>query len=269
MGTVATVIDDRDRLVSLEVLIEGADPEVVLVPSAMRGASDFADLQAALADAGYSSVALNPRGAGNSRGAIDGITLRDLADDIAFVVTELSHRAVHLVGHALGNIFVRATASYRPDVARTVSVMPCGGHNLAAHPVAPEVVAAVGRCHDHTLDDEERLAALRLAFFAFGNDPRPWLDGWWPGSAGLSAALMQSDPEDWWRGGHVPMLIVQPLEDVMASREVGREAAAALGDRATYVEVEHCGHAILPEQPDLIADHIIRFLGAHPCPSRA
>jgi pimeloyl-ACP methyl ester carboxylesterase len=142
--------------------------------------------------------------------------------------------------------------------------MPCGGHNLTARPVSPEVVAAVGRCHDHALDDEERLAALRLAFFAPGNDPRPWLDGWWPGSAGLAAALMQSDPEEWWRGGHVPMLIVQPLEDVMASPEVGREAAAALGDRATYVEVPHCGHAILPEQPDAIAGHVIRFLRDHP-----
>ena len=30
------------------------------------------------------------------------------------------------------------------------------------------------------------------------------------------------------------------------------------------VEVERCGHAILPEQPEAIARHVIAFLRAHP-----
>jgi pimeloyl-ACP methyl ester carboxylesterase len=58
----------------------------------------------------------------------------------------------------------------------------------------------------------------------------------------------------------VPILIIQPLQDAMAAPEVGREAAAALGPRATYREVPNCGHAILPEQPDVIARHVIDFL---------
>src|SRR5688500_9216108 len=120
----ATVVDDVARGVRLEVLVEGAGEDVVLVPSAMRGATDFAQLQSALADSGYRSVAIHPRGAGNSRGPTEDITIRDLADDVASVVGSLCGRPAHLVGHALGNIIVRATASYRPEVAATVTVMP-------------------------------------------------------------------------------------------------------------------------------------------------
>ncbi len=256
----STILEDAGRGVVLEVLVGGAGPEVVLVPSAMRGGGDFAALQDALCDAGYRSMAVNPRGAGRSAGELDGLTLRDIADDLAFVVGELCGGPAHLVGHALGNILVRATASYRPEVAASVSVMPCGGHDLQAHPVAPDVVAAVSRCHDETLSRSERLAALELAFFAPGNDASVWLDGWWPGAAGIAAALGRSDPEEWWRAGTVPILIIQPLQDAMAAPEVGRQAATALGRRATYREVSNCGHAILPEQPEAIAHHVIEFL---------
>jgi pimeloyl-ACP methyl ester carboxylesterase len=263
MTSVTTLVEDAAADLQLEVLVEGDGPDVVLVPSALRGAADFAQLQTALADAGYRSLAVNPRGAGNSHGPLQDLTLRDVADDIGLVVSRLCRGPAHLVGHALGNTVVRATASYRPEVARTVAVMPCGGHNLGAHPVAPEVLAAFGRCHDPSLPVADRIDALQIAFFAPGNDARVWIDGWWPDSAGISAALANSDPQEWWQAGDAPILIIQPLNDAMASPETGREAAAALGDRATYVEVPNCGHAILPEQPDAIASHVIQFLQVH------
>jgi pimeloyl-ACP methyl ester carboxylesterase len=264
MAAQSTVVEDGVRGVRIEVLVEGNGPDVVLVPSAMRGASDFAMLQAALANAGYRTLAVNPRGAGASTGPFEDITLRDVADDIALVVEDLCDGPVHLVGHALGNTVVRATATYRPEVARSVVVMPCGGHDLGRHPVPPEVTGAVGRCHDETLSVEERLEALRIAFFAAGHDASVWLDGWWPGSAGIGAALARTDPQEWWRGGVTPILIIQPMNDAMAIPAVGREAAAAMGERAEYVEVEECGHAILPEQPEIIAQHVIGFLRAQP-----
>jgi pimeloyl-ACP methyl ester carboxylesterase len=249
--------------VALEVLVEGAGADVVLVPSALRGAQDFDLLQSALSDAGYRSIAVNLRGAGNSRGEVDGLTLRDVADDVAFVVGQICGGRAHLVGHALGNSVVRAMASYRPEVAATVTVMPCGAQHLDRHPMTPEIAAAMGRCHDDSLSEHDRIAALQLAFFAPGNDASVWLDGWWPGAAGNVAALGRSDPEEWWRAGTVPILIIQPLNDAMIPPEVGRSAAAAFGARAAYREVPACGHAILPEQPAVIAGHIIEFLRLH------
>jgi pimeloyl-ACP methyl ester carboxylesterase len=60
------------------------------------------------------------------------------------------------------------------------------------------------------------------------------------------------------------MLVLQPLEDAMAPRQVGLDVLAALDDRVTYVEVPRCGHAILPEQPDVVAASLVAFLRAHP-----
>ena len=133
--------------------------------------------------------------------------------------------------------------------------------NLGEYPVPPEVLVAFPRCHDETLSDAERLDALGWRS-APGNDARSWLGGWWPGSS--FGAVVQTDPEEWWRAGTAPILIVQPREDAMAPTAIGREAVAALGDRATYAEIPLCGHAILPEQPEAIAVNIIAFLGAHP-----
>jgi pimeloyl-ACP methyl ester carboxylesterase len=53
---------------------------------------------------------------------------------------------------------------------------------------------------------------------------------------------------------------MQPLDDVIGPPRVGRELSADLGERARYVEIEQCGHAILPEQPTVVADHLVRFL---------
>lgn len=254
------LIDDAVRGVRLEILVQGTGRDVVLVPSAMRGASDFAHLQMALSGAGYRTLAMNPRGVGRSSGPIEGLTLSDVADDIALVVERLCNGPAHLVGHALGNVCVRAAASFRPEIARTVTVMPCGGHDPAGAVISPEVIVAMPRCHDESLSEAERIEALRTVFFAPGNDPSVWLDNWWPQSAGIAKAISRTDPELWWRGGERPILIIMPLNDSLMSVRAGREVAAALGARATYVEVDHCGHAILPEQPEVVARHVIEFL---------
>ena len=253
------MIDHPDGEVHLEVLVAGSGPDVVLLPSARRGAEDFAVLQRALADAGYRSLAVNPRGAGRSIGPTDGITLRELGNDVAMVIDEFGNGPAHVVGHALGNIVARATGTYRPDVVRSLTLMPPGGHDLARHPVPRIVHAHLRRCDDRSLSDEERLESLRIAFFAPGNDPSSWLEGWWP-TKHVGDAFLASDPAEWWRGGRAPMLIIQPLEDVMGTISAGREFAAAIGDRAQYVELERCGHALLPEQPELVADLVVRFL---------
>ena len=141
--------------------------------------------------------------------------------------------------------------------------MPCGGHDLDRRPPDPGLMAAVRRCHDGSLSDAERMDALRMAFFAPGNDPSVWLDGWWPQAAGTSQAIFRSDPEAWWRAGDGPILIIMPLNDALYPAEAGRDVATALGDRATYVEIDNCGHALLPEQPQAIAQNLIDFLDRH------
>jgi pimeloyl-ACP methyl ester carboxylesterase len=250
--------------VRLEVRVHGAEPGLVLLPSANRSAEDFDHLAALLLESGHASVAVNPRGVAGSTGPLEGLTLRDLADDVAGVAERLTGGPVHVVGHALGNTIARATATYRPASVRSLALLACGGHDLERHQPSPPVMAAFAKCFDETQSEAERLAAMQTAFFADGNDPRPWLQGWWPSGHAIGEAMRRTDWREWWQAGDAPVLIVQPFEDAMGPLEVGRELALALGRRARYVELMHCGHAILPERPEQVAavlDDYLRDLG--------
>ena len=66
----------------LEVLVDGAGPSIVLLPSLGRGAHDFDPIAERLADAGFRALRPQPRGIGRSTGRWDGLKLEDLAADI-------------------------------------------------------------------------------------------------------------------------------------------------------------------------------------------
>ena len=214
--------------VHLEVLVEGDHPVVVLVPSANRDASDFNNLVADLRVAGFDSVCVNLRTIGGSTGPSDLLTLHDLAGDIAAVIDSLVDGPAHLVGHALGTPW-SAAAAYHPEKVASVSLLACGGHDLSADPPGSEWLVHFQRCRQMGLTDEERLESIRIAFFAPGNDPRPWLTGWWPDRLDLASVLARSDSSEWWDGGTAPLLIVQPLDDVPGPPRVGRELAGCVG----------------------------------------
>ena len=80
-----------------------------------------------------------------------------------------------IVGHAYGNWVARMTAADHPDLVRGAVIAAA-----AAKQYAPELSTAVTNAGNLSLSDEERLAALRFAFFAPGNDPTVWLKGWHP-----------------------------------------------------------------------------------------
>ncbi|MDG2005549.1 MAG: alpha/beta hydrolase [Novosphingobium sp.] len=254
------LVEDPERGVTMEAIVAGEGPDVVLIASAMRGAGDFSMLQDDLSKAGFRSIAIHMRGAGRSHGPESDFTLHDIAEDVAGVIEELCEGPVHIVGHALGNIVARGTASFHPELIRSVMVMPCGGHDLGKYPVTDDVIQAMGRCHDETLGEDERRAALSTAFFAPGNDPGCWLEDWWPAASIVSTSALKTDPEEWWRAGNKPIMILQPLEDAMSPRQSGLNSVEALGEQASYAEIPHCGHAILPEQPELVASAVIAFL---------
>ena len=222
----------------IEVVVSGDQPDVVLVPSAQRGAADFERLADDLWAAGHGSVALNPRGVGASSPVPEHVTLRVLAADVAGVA-----------------------AAYHPDLVRSITLLACGGHDVATAPPPEDVLVHFKRCHRTDLPDEVRIESLGRVFFAAGNDPSAWLAGWWP-SADVRGIFDTTDPAEWYTAGAAEVLIVLPLEDILCPRQVGLDLRDAIGPRARYVEVAHCGHAVLPEQPEAVAAAIVAFLAA-------
>jgi pimeloyl-ACP methyl ester carboxylesterase len=250
----------------LEVVVNGDAPDVVLIPSAQRGAADFDRLAADLLAAGHASVAINPRGAGGSAAVERPATLRALAGDVAEVVAATVGGPAHLVGHALGNVVARATAAYHPQAVGSVTLLACGGHDLDAAPPPPELLVHFDRCHRAELPDADRLESLQAVFFAPGNDPSRWLTGWWPDSD-VREVFETTNPSEWWTAGEAEVLVVWPIDDVLCPGNVVQELVAALAGRCRLVEVANCGHAVLPEQPDVIAAELIAFLETQGAPA--
>ncbi len=251
-----TVATDGARIVAT---VRGEGPLVVLVPSLGRGAADFDDLATRLAAAGYTAVAVDPRNAGESCGGTENLTLHNYAADVGAVIDELGGPA-HIVGHAFGNRVSRCLAADRPELVTSITLLAAGG---LVEP-APENREALKRSFKTDLPEVEHLEAVHTAFFAPGNDPRAWQDGWWPCvSAAQSMANRATPRDEWWYGGVAPMLVIQGLDDVIALPQNGRSLRDEMPGRVSLVELENAGHALLPEQPEAITRLILAFLASH------
>ena len=243
----------------LEVVDRGSGEPILLHPSLGRSIVDFDHLVDALTHAGFRCIAIDPRGIGASTGDLHDLTMHDLADDVLRVADALQVPTFLAVGHAFGNRVMRTVATRASDRVRAIALLGAGGRV----PGEPEAREAVGRCFDMTLSEDERLAAIATAFFAPGNDPRVWLDGWYPTTkAAQQRALIDSDWRAWWFANDAPILVVQGLQDRTAPPANGRLLAEERRAPTTLVEVDGAGHALLPERPDTVARAIIDFFGA-------
>jgi len=243
--------------VSISVTVRGSGPLVVLVPSLGRGGADFEDLATRLAQAGFTAVSLDPRGVGQSRGPMEDLTLFDYAEDAAMVARRLSDTPAVFIGHAYGNRVVRAVASRHPEAVSALVLLAAGGQVA----MAPGVKQALDDVFVEALSPAEHLAAVRTAFFAPGNDPAVWTGGWHPTVAKAQSKANLATPNGAWTGGGgAPILIVQAAEDPVATPANAETLKQAYPDRVTVVTISHASHAMLPEQPDLIADLVIGYL---------
>lgn len=111
--------------------------------------------------------------------------------------------------------------------------------------------------------DEIRRSALAYAFFAEGNDPNVWPGGWHTSLAIAQDGADTVEVNQRWRagGGIVPMHVIQAASDVVSPPGVGSALLAAdFPDRVFVTVVEKAGHALLPEQPEAVAEAVLRFL---------
>src|SRR5262249_57725443 len=113
---------------------------------------------------------------------------------------------------------------------------------------------------DASPSDEERLKALQFAFFGPGNDPRAWLDGWYPEVlAAQRVAGDRTSREEDFAGGSAPILYLQPDHDPLAHVEDARAYKAQFGERVTVVVIPRSSHAAIAEQPDAVSDPLIDY----------
>ena len=83
-----------------------------------------------------------PRGIESSTGPMEGLTLHDLAEDVAAVVEALGDAPVTVVGHAFGNRVARTLAADRPDLVDSVVLVAAGGKVT----IRPAILEALRQC---------------------------------------------------------------------------------------------------------------------------
>lgn len=246
--------------VTIETLVDGQGPCLALLPSRGRDALDCDAFVGHLARGGYRVLRPMPRGTGRSAGPLDGLTLRDLAADVAGALRAHSDGPAVLIGHAYGNWIARAVASFHPEQVRGVVLAAASAARSPA-----ELSAHVDRSADDTLPAQARLASLRHAFFAPGNDAAPWLEGWHPAVARSQQAAAAATPRDiWWAAGTAPLLDLQAEHDPFRPPASRDELRRALGPRVSTRLVAGASHALLPERPGQAAMAIIEWLRTLP-----
>lgn len=235
---------------------QGSGRLVVLLPSQARDSDDYDAVAAGFEGAGYCVLRPQPRGIGESTGPLAGITLRDLAQDIAQVITHENAGQAVVLGHAFGHYVARMTAHAFPD--RVAGIVIAAS---AAKTYPPHLSKAVSEAGDPTLPPLVRLAALRLAFFAPGNDPTCWLDGWHPHMQEVQRAARLAIPQDrYWAGGTVPLLDLQAEFDPFKPPERRNEMKEDFGDRVSIALVRNASHALIPEQPDAVVMETVAWM---------
>jgi len=240
----------------IETLAEGEGPLVVILPSRGRGAEDYDELSRRIAGAGFRVLRPQPRGIGRSSGPTQGLTLHDLARDVAAVIANENAGTAVLVGHAFGNWVARMTAADHPRWVRGVAILAA-----AAKTYPRELAEAVTKCADTSLPDAERLKYLRYAFFAPGHDPSEWLAGFHPEvNASQRAAGLATPQEAWWGAGGAPLLDLQAEHDAFRPRETARDLRDELGERVSVAVIPDAGHALVPEQPAAVAAALLAWM---------
>lgn len=235
-------------------------PSIVLLPSSLRDARDLGPLASCLAAAGYRVLRPQPRGMGDSSDPPAGMTLHDLASDVAQAIVAFGGGRAIVAGHAFGHFVARVADLDHAEAVRGVVVLAG-----AARTFPPGLTQALERSADADQPRDVRLAALQQAFFAPGHDPSPWLDGWHPQ---LRAAYRQAgstpDKSIWWLVSHAPILDLQGACDPWRPEDTRSELQDALGPRVTVQVIADASHALVAEQPHAVADAIVAWARALP-----
>ncbi len=244
----------------IEVYVDGEGPAFVILPSYGRdGGKDYDDITGRLADAGWKVLRPQPRGVARSTGTMSGLTLHDLADDVARCIRYLADGTAILLGHAFGNILARVVTTDHPGLVKAAILAAAQASKVPEDVAKTPFVAG-----DPSLPERDRLAALRQAFFAPGHDAGIWLDGWYPATLAMQRdAVKASGLAKSWACGGVPLLQLIAEHDPFIPKEYWGELHGQLGDRVMTVIIEGASHALFPEKPDSIADAVLPWAALH------
>ena len=245
----------------------GEGPPVALIASAGREPSDFNELVSTLNRNGYSSISVEPHALNDyvtvaSGERVDDPNLIQMSFPLRRIAADNYESSIVLIGHAFGNRIVRMTAYHNPENVEAVILLAAGGQV----PMKSKAEQSLRDIFNPMKSHKSRMKDVSYAFFAEGNDiPDHWTRGWHTKTAIAQgkAVAASADDDSWHCAGGVPMLIVQPMQDRIAPPANAYALRDKCPQEVEIVEVQNAGHALLPEQPEAVAEAVLAFLAKH------
>ena len=246
--------------VELECFSVGEGTPIVLLPGGSLTVDHLSGLADAIAAAGSRAISVDFRGAGDSVGPMEGLTLHDYAADVARVIEELDLAPAFVLGHAYGNRIARTVAADRPELVRGVILVAAGG-KIDSRPRAQQALRTL---FTPTASTSEVLDAMKWMVGSPESAAAVWETFKAARAPGAAAAQMKAalatPLEDWWTSpGDTPYLVIQGLKDEAAPAENGHLLQMELGDRVTVVDLPDVGHLQPIEAPGSVAAAVIDF----------
>lgn len=253
----------RTRDAQIEYHVQGRGAALVILPSLGRGAADYDALAALLAREGIQVIRPQPRGVGGSTGPMHGLSMRDLAADVAAVIRDRVDGPAAVAGHAFGNFVARMLATSFPETVRAVALVAASAGRLPSgeSPYDPAVHESIYKSGDLSLSVNERIEHLKRAFFAPGNDVSSWLEGWHPATKAMQREAQAATPiDEYFHCGTARVFDLQAADDTVAPRRHAHVLQEALGSRVTVQVIERAGHALIPEQPQAVCEALCAWM---------
>jgi pimeloyl-ACP methyl ester carboxylesterase len=245
---------------SLECTIYGSGDPIVLLANAGCDTGYFAKLARRLGGAGLQSIAINMRGVGESCGPLEGVTLHDLAADVAGVIESLGCAPAHILGHAFGNRIARCLAADRPSLVRSVILLAAGGLIGPPTPLG----TAFRHATQEKMNGSDCVTLLGARWLSPASNPGILSEvECWPAVHIAHLATSRNvPPEEWWSAGIAPLLVVQGLDDEVAPPGNGHALREQIGPRVRLIDLPRAGHFLVLEQPEAVAQAVEGFVGA-------
>src|ERR1700722_3041811 len=248
---------------TLECTLYGSGTPVVLLANAGCSTGYFDDLARVLAAGGLQALCVNMRGTGESRGSLDGITVHDLAADVAGVLEALHCDPAHLVGHAFGNRIARCLAVDRHSLVRNVTLLAAGGLFGPATPLGTGFRNAT----EVKMNGSDCVTVLGARWLSPASDPKivAQVECWPAVHLAHLATSRGMALEDWWGAGTAPLLVIQGLDDIAAPPGNGHALREQFGERVRVIDLPRAGHFLLLEQPEAVIRAVAEVVGASAC----
>jgi pimeloyl-ACP methyl ester carboxylesterase len=253
----------RDGDIEIETFVYGEGNDTLIIAAGNgRPAAQLADLAREIAAAGIQVVTYNYRTIGASKGQINDITLHDFADDVWRIADAMGLEDVHLGGKTYGNRVMRAAAAAGSERTRSIILIGAGGEILPSEAIQAKYLRYV----DPGTPKEEWQTLQGELMFAPGNEylaARSTELGSYPELAAAQVNASNATPNaEWANGGEAPMLVLTCLDDLIAVPENALNLAKSRPD-TWLVGIPDCGHNMIYERPEDIAQLIVSYIGQH------